>query len=720
MSAPIDTYLRHINEKEWASEVRTAIVNAIRECYNNTEDPELRTDALEAAIQVKIDTGQMAALTIGDGTITAVKLANNSVTTSKIADGNVTTPKIANGSVTAEKLDPNMELVTIDPTLSNSGEAADAKVVGDAISELNGSLENFYNGEPNYVSGWKTGYITTNGSTVNVNSIVNNNQYKCVVLDVAEGDRYYVHIKTDAGVARGYCFIDAETSVLLVSSGGGSIDTTITAPENAVKLIINIKAANDDYAYKVNVVLEELQEHEDEITLLQKNPILDTAETYNLVDYINDVMWNTAITPATGRIYPNNGYHFCYKYIPVEVGDVITSDKRIYNVLVYDSSKAYVAEIRNGSNNQFWFTRITQTNAAYIRVSMYAYGGTHRETDLSEYEPFSIYKATTETPGSDRRPAVPKTQIDGRYVTKSVYDVSIPDIDSDFMRHMQMRMIKKENAEKGVFRIGSFNIFGVGMQEKNWWLVKKELTEYGVNLCGFQEVPNGTVVAGETAYSFTEVMTGECFPYADLTTISDEADMPLRAMSDGYISLAEKLQRDIGETNPFKCMHVVVDLPNYHHNREWNKKLSVYVCHFNTAGAISRKELAALIEIVNADTSTYKCLMADTNTFSLDDSGKPWSWAYLATAGLRPCLTNFDVSTFCYPVTTDKHVNEGYIDMIDNVFITSNMKCVNWNIVDSQNYLCINDPSVVNRFVSDHCMVYADVIFDYVEGFEDA
>ena len=98
MSA-ISTYLEYIRSKIYAKDVRTAIVNAISQCYDDVNKPALQTEAMRAAVQAKIDSGQMAALTIGDGTITA----------SKFADG------------------------VIDNTLSQSGAAADAKAVGSVI-----------------------------------------------------------------------------------------------------------------------------------------------------------------------------------------------------------------------------------------------------------------------------------------------------------------------------------------------------------------------------------------------------------------------------------------------------------------------------------------------------------------------------------------------------------------------------------------------------------
>ena len=101
MSA-ISTYLEYIRSKIYAKDVRTAIVNAISQCYDDVNAPALQTEAMQSAVQAKIDAGEMAALTIGDGTITASKFANG----------------------------------VIDNTLSQTGSAADAKATGDEVNTL--------------------------------------------------------------------------------------------------------------------------------------------------------------------------------------------------------------------------------------------------------------------------------------------------------------------------------------------------------------------------------------------------------------------------------------------------------------------------------------------------------------------------------------------------------------------------------------------------------
>lgn len=97
----------------WAIDVRDGIGDsiqklseAIEQCYSDVSNPTLQTEALEAALQNKIDEGEMAALTIGDHTITTAKLAQG----------------------------------VIDNTLATSGAAADAKKTGDELTAIKADL----------------------------------------------------------------------------------------------------------------------------------------------------------------------------------------------------------------------------------------------------------------------------------------------------------------------------------------------------------------------------------------------------------------------------------------------------------------------------------------------------------------------------------------------------------------------------------------------------
>lgn len=73
----IAQYLQSVRTSILARTVRNDIANAIEQCYDDVNSPTLQTEALESALQKKINQGEMAALTIGDGTITKAKLDPN-------------------------------------------------------------------------------------------------------------------------------------------------------------------------------------------------------------------------------------------------------------------------------------------------------------------------------------------------------------------------------------------------------------------------------------------------------------------------------------------------------------------------------------------------------------------------------------------------------------------------------------------------------------------
>ena len=113
MSA-ISTYLEYIRSKIYAKDVRTAIVNAISQCYDDVNKPALQAEAMQAAVQAKIDAGEMAALTIADGSLTGAKLANGTIQTAKIADGAITANKIKSKTITADKLSDDAKVALLE------------------------------------------------------------------------------------------------------------------------------------------------------------------------------------------------------------------------------------------------------------------------------------------------------------------------------------------------------------------------------------------------------------------------------------------------------------------------------------------------------------------------------------------------------------------------------------------------------------------------------
>lgn len=81
----IAQYLNKILEAVYGKDVRQAIHDSIKQCYSDVSNPTLNLEALQDIVQQKIDSGELANLTIGDGVVTAEKLASDVVGTEKIS-----------------------------------------------------------------------------------------------------------------------------------------------------------------------------------------------------------------------------------------------------------------------------------------------------------------------------------------------------------------------------------------------------------------------------------------------------------------------------------------------------------------------------------------------------------------------------------------------------------------------------------------------------------
>lgn len=89
----ISTYLSKILSAVYGREVRQSIHDAIEQCYDDVNSPDLNTKAFKTAIQEKIDDGSFTAMTIADGSITQEKLSPD--IHFGVQDGEVTVEKLS-------------------------------------------------------------------------------------------------------------------------------------------------------------------------------------------------------------------------------------------------------------------------------------------------------------------------------------------------------------------------------------------------------------------------------------------------------------------------------------------------------------------------------------------------------------------------------------------------------------------------------------------------
>lgn len=216
----IETLLHNIEVAKHGEDVRGSIHDAIERCYNDVHSPTLNTEALEAAIQTKIDEGEMAALTIGDGTIT--------------------TAKIANGAITQAKLDPNISFeadAVLDETSTN---AIQNKAVASAISELNGSLETV-TGKDITGTFTKKKYLVTDPTVTNqvdISSPVSNNNYSYKIISVNPGEEYTLTL-CSWNPAKPWCITDSNYNIIVASSKSTLASEVVQIPDNGAYLILN-------------------------------------------------------------------------------------------------------------------------------------------------------------------------------------------------------------------------------------------------------------------------------------------------------------------------------------------------------------------------------------------------------------------------------------------------------------------------------------------------
>lgn len=74
MASSIQQFLNKILSSRYGKDVRQAIHDSIEQCYEDVTNPDLNTGAFETAVQNKIDSGELAVMTIPDGSITKEKL----------------------------------------------------------------------------------------------------------------------------------------------------------------------------------------------------------------------------------------------------------------------------------------------------------------------------------------------------------------------------------------------------------------------------------------------------------------------------------------------------------------------------------------------------------------------------------------------------------------------------------------------------------------------
>lgn len=327
----------------WAIDVRDDIADAIEECgqmveqcYSDVSNPTLQTEALEAALQNKIDQGEMAALTIGDRTITAVKLAN--------------------GVIPAA-----------DATLTTSGGYADAaetgRQIGNIKADLGAQVGVFSKTEGYYINLTTDPVSLTPQTTATAGMAFS-------IIECVSGDKFVINA-VGGNSGRAWGFLDSSDHVLLMADANATVTgLELTAPANAVKLIINDKSGGMSYKVGNNIVskMGDLSQLETEsksnlvsaINEAAKSGLTDEAKDA-LLDCFEKVAWKSE---TIGRIaynalrdalypvqYPIIGWDYSVGRLPSEDDGIATTINSANISVSYNAQSGIKVDHTNNAND---------------------------------------------------------------------------------------------------------------------------------------------------------------------------------------------------------------------------------------------------------------------------------------------------------------------------------------------------------------------------------
>ena len=259
----------------------------------------------------------------------------------------------------------NIHYQFCDETLTEKYKAADAKKVGDKISDINTAI--IYNTGNQKYTYTNDKYINTSSSPVNINSQEAASGYAYTIADCTEGDVFYVSGRGSLYAAL-WTFIDSSGVIKSQStSTTGQTNEKITAPAGATKLIAQTNRPNPKLEKGLPLVsrvgtLENEYENIDEY-----------VDAVKIFEQHGNILDGGAVSSLTGKYYYRSGTNLAIGTNAAYDGFIVPVDKnKLYtmttaNVVLLDENKQPLAG--SGSWDYESVTSCSSGNAAYFALS---------------------------------------------------------------------------------------------------------------------------------------------------------------------------------------------------------------------------------------------------------------------------------------------------------------------------------------------------------------
>ena len=260
----------------------------------------------------------------------------------------------------------------IDPTLTLSGKAADAKETGDKVGKLKEDLGNITDCErinPSY----ENHYIATNGdvgSVVNIESPTVYNGFNCYLIPCIAGDKFTVNV-TGGSTPRVYAWLKSEKEIIYAYGANETLkNTVLTAPANSGFLVVNDNSNGS--VYKGVYVSEKIKEmnsaNTNNIAWLKAN--IQNTIVGNLIDFKKSkrgyYLANDGIAEVENEIYSYTDFIELCGYTTIYRAPTRTSKDSIF---LYDVNKNKIYHDTFGSETEYVIPEEYREKTVYFRMN---------------------------------------------------------------------------------------------------------------------------------------------------------------------------------------------------------------------------------------------------------------------------------------------------------------------------------------------------------------
>lgn len=658
----------------------------------NLKDETARNalNAFEASVS---KSGNTATITITDaeGTTTAT-VTDGTATDAQVAawlDAHPeATTTVADGSVTLAKL------------ASDVAEETPYGIASDNVDILLNTLLTF------------TNYQYYNTSTGAVQS-KSSNCCRSAKFGVKGGSTILLDKNADV------VFFDKEKTFIIGYAGNGESIQTIEVPANAYRAGISSSTAISPmrngvsgYTVKTNFRVTDYAYKAETLHVDAEN--VDGVNLQRMADDVSAVRARKYTT-----ILDVAGIKADVQETVSESADIYMTKQPLHADETYDTTTGEVIEAVGGSRFDLMYTKpgsllsiATSATGRIITVCFFTYSGEYlgfKSGNGTYTVPEYCYKVgicspnfsipTGDSPASYNyvKTNCFVSDIKGSFESNgiSVSDLNglgdVESIPSDMTRYLEGKTVKTQNQMRHAFRIASFNTY-VGNRNR-WTELKNFLQPYGIDIIGFQEVSQ-PLDANASGLTMEQALTS--WHLSQFAIIQTE-DVPTNcrpvAATDEFevVSVEETkytTQSNYGHRHFTKTQ---LKLPRWKDKKSsenfmisiYNTQLEVGTGNNNQTRLSQVNQLLA--EVAN-DTNPFVVIMGDFNEMSTSMD----TYNAIKNAGFTPQLTDTSTPT----------AGRGFYDFI---FVNERMNIVGDDVI----------PYDLHNNISDHDLVFADVVFDY-------